>query len=83
MKISVLKHLHGDLEVEATMSMVNMIIHMKISMKVSSKLQKIFLEGSTFNFDKMSALGVNMEASESDIKKAYRKLSLKYHPGTN
>lgn len=28
-------------------------------------------------------LGVSREASEGDIKKAFRKLSLKYHPDKN
>lgn len=31
-------------------------------------------------FDPFEILGVDSEASEKDIKKAYRKLSLQYHP---
>lgn len=30
---------------------------------------------------RLAALGLTSEASDADIKKAYRKLSLKYHPG--
>lgn len=30
----------------------------------------------------VTVLGLSMDASEAQIKKAYRKLSLKYHPGT-
>ncbi|ETW03350.1 chaperone DnaJ [Aphanomyces invadans] len=33
--------------------------------------------------DYYDVLGVGMDASESDIKKAYRKLSLQYHPDKN
>lgn len=33
-----------------------------------------------FNKDYYSILGVTKDASQSDIKKAYRKLSVKYHP---
>ena len=33
--------------------------------------------------DYYEVLGVNKEASESDIKKSYRKLAMKYHPDTN
>ncbi|MCL4123746.1 UNVERIFIED_CONTAM: hypothetical protein GTU68_058152 [Idotea baltica] len=32
------------------------------------------------NFDPYDILGVGMQASQADIKKAYRKLSLTYHP---
>lgn len=30
-----------------------------------------------------AVLGLTMEATDAEIKKAYRKLSLKYHPGAN
>ena len=33
-----------------------------------------------FNKDYYGVLGVSKDASESDIKAAFRKLSLKYHP---
>lgn len=38
------------------------------------------LEASTFDDDLYEYLGVDVEADEQQIKKAYRKLSLKYHP---
>ena len=34
-------------------------------------------------FDPYSVLGISRDASDEEIKKAYRKLSRKYHPDAN
>ncbi len=34
-------------------------------------------------FDPYSVLGVSQDASDEEIKKAYRRLSRKYHPDAN
>ena len=50
----------------------------KISMKVNRKETSLLLDHLLKTLH--AVLGLTMEASEAQIKKAYRKLSLKYHP---
>lgn len=43
----------------------------------------VIVNGEVQRFDPYQILGIDQEASVSDIKKSYRKLSLKYHPDKN
>ena len=54
---------------------------MKINMKNNLTLTEIILEVMGRDFYKI--LDVARDASDRDIKKAYRKLALKYHPGNS
>jgi translocation protein SEC63 len=40
-------------------------------------------DGEVNSFDPFQILGIEQDASESEIKKVYRRLSLKYHPDKN
>ena len=46
-------------------------------------MQALVFDAELASFDPFKILGVNSSAEEKEIRKAYRKLSLEYHPDKN
>ena len=52
-------------------------------MKCASRISQIKTEDGPVSFDPYQILGVTIASSDKDIRSAFRKKSLQYHPDKN
>ena len=77
------KNTRGFARLRTWTFMINLFFLIVAFIIFAMLVRNVILNGEVQRFDPYQILGIDGEASTSEIKKSYRKLSLKYHPDKN